>query len=195
MDGHRVQSQHPEYQRQTPRGLAGASEDHGGAARQLHEHVHHEAVLVLGRHEQVLHTEQASHRRLGLPRPRHATCLLSQSGNRLVLRRHFHFDWVAQAGALQLLHLRGHRGAVQLRAALARDHLYVDARSQQSRCKRAAAVSRAAPSEFDPTPPQNPGTRCGPPHPAPDAAAAEARSPATPRGQVKWTAWEATPEP
>ena len=61
----------------------------------------------------------------------------------------------------------------------------MEARRQPS-ALRLGRQHTSAPSEFGPTPPQNRGTRCGPPHQAPGAAAAGAKNPAEPQGRVRW---------
>ena len=102
MDGDGVHAEHAQEECEAAGGVAGAREDDGGGALQLGEHVDGVAVLVLGGDEEVL---------------------LPQSGHGGVLAGHLHLDRVAQAGALQLGHLAGHGGAVQLGAPVPGDGL------------------------------------------------------------------------
>ena len=82
--------------------VARAREDHHRGGGELVEQIVDVAILVLRRHEEII---------------------LLQRIHGTVLGAHLHLDRVAQARALKLGHLAGHRGGEELRASLARDHL------------------------------------------------------------------------
>ena len=79
VDGHGVEAQRAQQQRQPSRGLAGAGEDHGGAAGELIQHVRGVAVLVLGGDEEVLLANAAGEQKHAADWMRLRACCLSES--------------------------------------------------------------------------------------------------------------------